>query len=240
MNNSLKLFLAKMNAIVKRDERYKAKQRIELESYNDYPDAVSNNAQRGIDLNKEVNNRCATQVGKIRAQQLAQKKPISAETIKRMYAYLSRAEEFYNEDDKTACGTISYLLWGGKAAKRWSEAKLKELGLFEGNVKLASGQRVSFDFDDVLDTPRGERLFYEERAKGSDIYIVTRRNKAFSGQVYFLANRLGIPRDHIYFTSGQLKWMQLFRLNISKHYDSSQNEIDKIKQFVPSIQTVKV
>ena len=46
--------------------------KITLESYNDYPDAVKNNAQRGIDLNKKVNNKCATEVGKIRAQQLAQ------------------------------------------------------------------------------------------------------------------------------------------------------------------------
>ena len=70
-------------------------------------------------------------MGKIRAQQLAQGKPISENTIKRMYSYLSRAEEYYNPDDNSACGTISYLLWGGLAAKRWSEAKLKELGIFE-------------------------------------------------------------------------------------------------------------
>jgi hypothetical protein len=48
-----------------------------------------------------------------------------------MYSYLSRAEEYYDPDDNSACGTISYLLWGGLAAKRWSEAKLKELGIFE-------------------------------------------------------------------------------------------------------------
>jgi hypothetical protein len=48
-----------------------------------------------------------------------------------MYSYLSRAEEYYNPDDNSACGTISYLLWGGLAGKRWAEAKLKELGIFE-------------------------------------------------------------------------------------------------------------
>ena len=100
---------------------------IELESYSDYPDAVKNNAQRGIDLNEKVNNKCATQVGKVRASQLAQGKPITAETIKRMYSFLSRAGEYYDEGDTEACGTISYLLWGGKAGLRWSESKLKEL-----------------------------------------------------------------------------------------------------------------
>ncbi len=99
----------------------------DLESYTDYPSGVSNNAKRGIELNKKHGNKCATATGKTRAQQLAQKKPISVATIKRMYSYLSRAEEYYDEGDSSACGTISYLLWGGKAALRWSTSKLKEL-----------------------------------------------------------------------------------------------------------------
>ena len=101
--------------------------KIEMESYSDYPDSVKNNAKRGIELNKKVNNKCATDVGKIRAQQLSKGKPISVSTIKRMYSYLSRAEEYYNEKDKEACGTISYLLWGGKSAKTWALSKLKQL-----------------------------------------------------------------------------------------------------------------
>ena len=101
----------------------------ELESYADYPDAVSNNAKRGIELNEKVNNKCATQVGKVRAQQLAKKEAITVETIKRMFSYLSRAEEYYDEGNSEACGTISYLLWGGKAGLRWAGSKLKELGL---------------------------------------------------------------------------------------------------------------
>jgi hypothetical protein len=120
--------LSTIKAIIKGDRRKKSGKRTEMESYADYPDAVKNNAQRGIDYNAEVNNRCATQVGKIRAQQLAKGEPISVETIKRMYSYLSRAEEYYDENDTRACGTISYLLWGGKAGLRWSAAKLKDLG----------------------------------------------------------------------------------------------------------------
>jgi len=107
----------------------------ELESYADYPDAVSNNAKRGIELNKKVNNKCATQVGKVRAQQLAKKEAVTVETIKRMFSYLSRAAEYYDEGDSKACGTISYLLWGGKAGLRWSQAKLRELDLLEASLK---------------------------------------------------------------------------------------------------------
>ena len=116
-----------IKAIIKKDLRTKKGKRTELETYSDYPTSVRNNAKRGIELNKKVNNKCATQVGKVRAQQLAKGEAISVETIKRMYSYLSRAEEYYDEGDTTSCGYISYLLWGGKSAKRWAESKLKEL-----------------------------------------------------------------------------------------------------------------
>lgn len=106
-----------------------------LESFSDYPSGVKNNAKRGIELNEKVNNKCATQVGKVRAQQLAQGKPITTETIKRMFSYLSRAREDYDENDTKACGTISYLLWGGKAGLRWAGSKLKELDLIEEELK---------------------------------------------------------------------------------------------------------
>ena len=119
--------LSEIRAIIKSDKRVKGGKKMVLESYSDYPSGVSNNAKRGLELNEKVNNKCATQVGKVRAQQLAQGKAISVETIKRMYSYLSRAEEYYDEGDTKACGTISYLLWGGKAGLRWANKKLKEL-----------------------------------------------------------------------------------------------------------------
>jgi hypothetical protein len=119
--------LSEIRAIIKSDKRVKGGKKMILESYTDYPSGVSNNAKRGLELNEKVNNKCATQVGKVRAQQLAQGKAISVETIKRMYSYLSRAEEYYDENDTKACGTISYLLWGGKAGLRWANKKLKEL-----------------------------------------------------------------------------------------------------------------
>jgi hypothetical protein len=116
-----------IKAIIKKDLRTKKGKRTELESYKDYPTSVRNNAKRGIELNKKVNNKCATQVGKVRAQQLANGEAISVETIKRMVSYLSRAEEYYEEGDTSSCGYISYLLWGGKSAKRWAESKLKQI-----------------------------------------------------------------------------------------------------------------
>jgi len=102
-------------------------------AYSDYPQAASDAAERGIRLNEEVGNRCATQVGKVRAQQLAQREPVTLITVKRMYSYLSRAAEYYDPADDKACGTISYLLWGGEPALRWAESVLRDEGEIEGS-----------------------------------------------------------------------------------------------------------
>ena len=110
------------------------KKGIQMESYSDYGSGISNNAKKGIELNEKNGNKCATQTGKVRAQQLANGEPISVETIKRMYSYLSRAETYYDETDTSACGTISYLLWGGKAGLAYSRNKLRELGEIELEV----------------------------------------------------------------------------------------------------------
>ena len=80
---------------IEEDFMYFSKQNF-AETYTDYPQAAVDAAKQGIKRNKDNNNKCATQVGKVRATQLAAGKPISKETIKRMYSYLSRAEEYYD------------------------------------------------------------------------------------------------------------------------------------------------
>lgn len=120
----------------------------EMSTFDDYPESVKKNAKRGIELNKKNGNKCATQTGKIRAQQLANGEPISLETVARMHSYLSRAESNYDPEDENACGTISYLLWGGKEAKEWCEKILEreefieELeGLFNEFLQDQAGQK---------------------------------------------------------------------------------------------------
>ena len=98
-------------------------------------------------------------MGKIRATQLRDKEKLSVQTIKRMYSYLSRAQEYYEEGNNEACGTISYLLWGGKSGLRWSESKLKSLG----EIKLRS--IVVNDQFAILD----DRLAYSTKEKAEEI-----------------------------------------------------------------------
>ena len=172
--------LSQVTAIIKNDKRVKGGKKTVLESYSDYPSGVKNNAKRGLELNEKVDNKCATQVGKIRAQQLAQGKPISKETIKRMFSYLSRAGEYYDEGDTKACGTISYLLWGGKAGLRWAGSKLKELE----NLSLAS-MTVNEDFA-IID----DRLAYstEQKAKemSNDLGCEGIHTHDYEGKTWFM------------------------------------------------------
>ena len=179
--------LSEIKGIVRNDKRYKNGKKMIMESYSDYPDAVSNNAKRGRELNEKVNNRCATDVGKIRSKQLQDKKPISLQTIKRMYSYLSRAEEYYNEGDNQACGTISYLLWGGKAGLRWSASKLKELG----ELNLAS-MKVNDDYA-IID----DRLAYSSKERAEEIAIDLGcqgvHEHEFEGQVWYMPCQDHIP-----------------------------------------------
>ena len=102
-------------------------------THNDYPQAAVDAAKRGIELNKENNMKCATQVGKVRAQQLVNGEKLSLDTIQRMRSFLIRQKGNYElatrRKDYTACGYISYLLWGGEAALPWAEKKLRQAGI---------------------------------------------------------------------------------------------------------------
>lgn len=156
--------LVSIKGVIQKDRRYAQGQYVDLQTYSDYPDAVKNNAQRGIEYNAKVNNRCATQVGKVRAQQLAQGKPISLQTIKRMYSFTSRAETYYDASDTTACGTISFLLWGGKAAQRWSASKLKELGVVEADTAVSVVSSYAGQFGNGRVKKHGKKPAYKNVA----------------------------------------------------------------------------
>jgi hypothetical protein len=105
---------------------------IELESYSDYPSGVKNNAKRVLEyVEKNGWGSCGTGVGKQRANQLANGRPISVSTIKRMASYLTRHRKDLDASTSYSdgCGKLMYDAWGGKAGLRWAESKLNELGL---------------------------------------------------------------------------------------------------------------
>jgi len=107
-------------------------QKYYFETYNDYPQSAIDAAAMGIKRNEAIDNKCATQVGKVRAQQLVNGEKLSLDTIRRMRSFLIRQKDNYelarDRRDYDACGYISYLLWGGEAALPWAEKKLRQAG----------------------------------------------------------------------------------------------------------------
>ncbi len=128
------MFLSTLKAIIKKDSRYKGGKRVDMESYSDYPDAVKNNAKRALEYaDKNGWGSCGTPVGKQRANQLAKGEPISVDTIKRMYSFVSRHEKDLevSKSYSDGCGKLMMDAWGGLAGGRWAKSKLRELGLIE-------------------------------------------------------------------------------------------------------------
>lgn len=128
------ILLSKIMAVIKSDKRYKSKKKVEMESYSDYPDSVKNAAKSALEwADKNGWGSCGTPVGKQRANQLAKGEPISVETIKRMYSYVSRHEVDLETSTSYSegCGKLMMDAWGGLGAGRWAKSKLRELGLLE-------------------------------------------------------------------------------------------------------------
>ena len=142
------------------------------DTYGGYPQSAVNNAKRGIKLNEEQGNKCATLVGKNRAKDIVAKRPFSLSVLKRVYSYLSRAKEYYKPSDDEACGTISYLLWGGESMRTWSKKKLEQIEKEENRqvsaqVKKGLENKVKDHNEDVkdLDVSWNPKTTYSELLK---------------------------------------------------------------------------
>jgi hypothetical protein len=118
------------------------------DSYNDYPKAASENAKRALKFRDESGNPngCGTQVGWTRANQLANREPISRETIARMSAF---ARHLQNEDVpyKEGCGGLMVDAWGGRVGIEWAQRKLKQIDAADKILDLIKEikQRINSD-----------------------------------------------------------------------------------------------
>ena len=99
---------------------------IELESYSDYPQAASNNAKRARKYKEENGSTCGTGVGWTRSAQLADRKPISRDTIARMASF-KRHQQHKDVPYSEGCGGIMWDAWGGSSGVNWAINKLKQI-----------------------------------------------------------------------------------------------------------------
>lgn len=99
---------------------------VELETYNDYPQAASNNAKRALKYKEEKGTSCGTTIGWTRAGQLSRKEKISRSTIARMASF-KRHQQNKDVPYDEGCGGIMWDAWGGSAGVEWAIRKLKQI-----------------------------------------------------------------------------------------------------------------
>ena len=104
----------------------------DVKTFTDYPRVAKEAARVAIDRNQKLKNRCGTLTGKARAQQIANGRGISLETVKRVKSYLSRAKKNFDiatlRKDYDSCAYISYGLWGGESSDamlNWADRTIR-------------------------------------------------------------------------------------------------------------------
>ena len=143
------------------------------ETFDDYPDAASENAQMALDARDETGNPndCGTEAGWARANQLANNEAISEETVGRMASFRrhqSNADQ--GDEGRSNCGWMMWKAWGGEEGVSWAENKMENLE--EDEPEFDAGDAVQWDdnhgiiFDAPEDEDEAEVDVYEEDDNG--------------------------------------------------------------------------
>lgn len=107
--------------------RKKKKSPYNNETYNDYPQAATNNAKRALKWVDENGwGSCGEQTGKNRANQLANREPISRDTIARMASF-KRHQQHKDVPYSEGCGGLMWDAWGGTSGVEWAIRKLEQI-----------------------------------------------------------------------------------------------------------------
>ena len=134
-DNEAEVLLSYIRNLIKKDLRYKKKSKIEMESWNDYPESAKNNAckvLRWIDEHGRDEVQGMTTTGLARANQLCNGENISEETIARMASFARHkenseiSEEFKSTPWKDK-GYVAWLGWGGTTGIEWAQRKLESI-----------------------------------------------------------------------------------------------------------------
>jgi hypothetical protein len=132
---------------------YREKQSAEefAETYTDYPEAAVNAAKRALAWAEENGwGDCGMGPGKARANQLANREPISRDTIARMSAF-QRHRQNSDTPYGEGCGKLMWDAWGGDAGIAWAERKLKQID--EEQMSYDTGALPSY----VDETPKKKK-----------------------------------------------------------------------------------
>ena len=103
-------------------------------TYTDYPESATNNAKKALKWREEYGDEVkgGTRVGWTRANQLANREPLSRSTVARMAAFNRHrknseiAPEYKSEPWKDR-GYVAWLIWGGTSGVNWAINKMEQI-----------------------------------------------------------------------------------------------------------------
>lgn len=98
-------------------------------SYNDYPIQATNNSKRALEfVRKNGWGKCGTSVGRALAYKLANRKPLTRETIAKMSSFVRHAQ-YKNVPYNSGCGGLMWDCWGGDSGILWAKKKLRQIDM---------------------------------------------------------------------------------------------------------------
>jgi len=172
-------------------------------------------AERGLKWREEFG-RGGTLVGVARARDIANKRTLSASTIRRMRSYFARHEVDKQgtgfspgEDGYPSAGRIAWALWGGDPGKAWVE---DQIAAMEGRVEYEDdineedmGESdeeavVATDIDDTIvrnGTEPIQAVIDKINAIGLDVYVITGRDPARRAETERLLDDIGLEWDDL-------------------------------------------
>lgn len=137
------------------------------ETYNDYPEQAKENAKIALRWAEENGwGECGTEVGKIRANQLAKGENISRDTIARMSAF-ERHRQNSQKELGDGCGRLMWLAWGGDAGIEWASRKLAQIDKTKLSFSIISEEKRIISGALML----ADELIYRNNEKMGEHYV---------------------------------------------------------------------
>ena len=137
------------------------------ETYNDYPEQAKENAKIALRWAEENGwGDCGTEVGKIRANQLAKGENISRDTIARMSSF-ERQRQNSNKELGDGCGRLMWLAWGGDAGVEWATRKLAQIDKTKLSFSIISEEKRIISGALML----ADELIYRNNEKMGEHYV---------------------------------------------------------------------
>ncbi len=158
----------------------------EFESYNDYPQSSTNAAKRALKWRKDhPENDCGTRVGWARANQLADRRNISEDTIARMASF-ARHLQYEDVPYSEGCGGLMVDAWGGRAGIEWAKGKLERIRA--SKVSLSSEKII-----DALPIKEQENIFKRLSDRGTHLSKLKKEGYEVVEPEEFFKHVFGLP-----------------------------------------------